>query len=68
MFRFSGLVSTYWAEAEACFAPPLGMSMAAATAAAQTAAVMGFQCFLIKGFTPAGVGWAEAVSRSMRNS
>ena len=38
------------------------------TAAAQTAAVMGFQCFLIKGLTPAGVGWAEAVSRSMRNS
>ena len=33
---------------------------AAATAAAQMAAVMGFQCFLIKGFTPAGAGWAAA--------
>ena len=42
--------------------------VATATAAAQTAAGMGFQCFLIKGFTPAGAGWAEAVSRPTRYS
>ena len=68
MFRFSGLVSTYWALAAAGFALFFGTSTAAATAAAQMAAVMGFQCFLIKGFTPAGAGWAEAVSKPTRYS
>jgi hypothetical protein len=41
MFRFSGLVSTYWALAAAGFALFFGTSTAAATAAAQMAAVMG---------------------------
>ena len=57
-----------WELAAAGFALFFGTSTAAATAAAQTTAMMGFQCFLIKGFTPAGAGWAEAVSRPMRYS